>query len=99
MTENADLTTGLTITFPDPKTHRAKRIREFQQLSSTQRLLEISSLIAFGLKTINESPHRAAIERSWQKREDEFQQIQRKLFERYQRDGNIGEPITKADLE
>ncbi|HJZ91310.1 MAG TPA: hypothetical protein VKE40_10595 [Gemmataceae bacterium] len=76
---------SLPLRFPDPLEEARRRAEEFQRLSSTDRWREMAAMMAFGLAMVRESPRRAEIERRMEEQEQEWRQIQERLFARHGR--------------
>jgi len=66
--------------FPDTMELAAERATEFRRLAPDDQWREIFGLMAFGLNMVRTSPKREIIERGWQAKEAEWQEIQRELF-------------------
>jgi hypothetical protein len=69
--------------FPDPVELASERAREFHKLSPRDRWSEIIALMAFGLNMVRSSHNREFIEKRWLAQEQEWQEIQKKLFAQY----------------
>jgi len=69
--------------FPDPRKDAVERMKAFQSLSSHARWESLAAVIDIGWKLINASPHREAILRRMDEREEERRQIQQNLFAQY----------------
>ncbi len=69
--------------FPDPAELAAQRAREFRNLPAHDRWSETFALMQFGLNMARSSPRREFIAQRWLVQENEWQQIQQKLFARH----------------
>ena len=72
----------LPIHFPSESDKIQKEVAEFRQLSSTDRLLRIFSLCAFGERLLKESPNRERALEMRRASEEDWQRIHRELFKR-----------------
>ena len=79
--------TGQPLRFPDWREEAYQRAQEFQRLTPTERIQEILAMMAWGLRMVQTTPRRAAIEKIWAEQEADWQRIQKDLMVKHgQRD-------------
>ncbi|MEI7683902.1 MAG: hypothetical protein WCL32_02665 [Planctomycetota bacterium] len=77
--------TGLPLQFPHPRIEATKRALEFQALPGAERLRIALEMMAMGLRMVESSPRRTAIEARWAKQEDEYRDLQDEIARLYGR--------------
>lgn len=78
------------ILFPHPADVIAEEAERFRALSPAERSRELIEVIEVGLRQLQDSPRRSAIEDQIRESEEAWQEAQQRVFKRYER---LFEPV------